>query len=443
MYDVIVAGGGVSGCMAAIASARNGAKTLLIERYGFLGGSLTNAGVGPMMTFHAGTEQVVKGLAEELVQRLKARYASPGHIADTIGYASSVTPFDAESLKVVLDEMVLESGCAVLFHTMLAGATVRHGRIAAVTVCNKSGLSELEGRLFVDATGDADLAFFAGVNCQKGRESDGLAQPMTMNAKITQVDTTAIRAYMKQHPSEFLVKDQTSLDTTVRLSVSGFYKILSQAIAEGEITFDRDFVLFFETNNPGEVILNMSRVLRKDATRPAELTQAELEGRRQVQQAVAFLKKRVPGFTAAVLLCTGIQIGIRESRRIKGSYCLRAEDLLSDREFPDRIARGGYPIDIHNPDGKTTDSIHLFAGASYGIPYRSLLNDQISNLVVAGRCISADHEAAAAIRVTPIAMALGQAAGTAAAISIQTGQSLHRLDIGRLQARLVDQGAVI
>ncbi len=443
MYDVIVVGGGVAGCMAAVASARNGAKTLLIERYGFLGGSLTNSGVGPMMTFHAGADQVVKGLAEELVQRLKARNASPGHIADTIGYASSVTPFDAESLKVILDEMVLESGCAILFHTMLAGAAVRQGRITSVTVCNKSGLSELEARLFVDATGDADLAFFAGVNCQKGREADGLAQPMTMNAKIGQVDMAAIRSYMKQHPSEFLVKDQPSLDTTARLSVSGFYTILSQAIAEGAITFDRDFVLFFETNNPCEVILNMTRVLRKDATHPEELTQAELEGRRQVQQAVAFLKKRVPGFIAAVLLNTGTQIGIRESRRIKGSYCLRAEDLLSNREFPDRIARGGYPIDIHNPDGKTTDSIHLSTGASYGIPYRSLLNDQITNLAVAGRCISADHEAAAAIRVTPIAMALGQAAGTAAAISIQTGQSLHRLDIGQLQARLVDQAAII
>jgi hypothetical protein len=443
MYDVIVAGGGVSGSVAAIASARNGARTLLVERYGFLGGSLTNAGVGPMMTFHAGKEQVVKGIPGEIVERLQAMGGSPGHIGDTIGYASSVTPFDAESLKLLLDEMTLESGCDLLLHTMVAGAAVQGGRITAITVCNKAGLSELAAQVFIDATGDADLARWAGVDCQKGRDADGLAQPMTMNLKIGGVDRDAVKAYMKAHPGEFLIGDPADLDRAPRLSVSGFYSLLGEAIAGRRITFERDFVLFFETNTLGEVILNMTRVLKLDATRPEDLTRAELEGRKQARQAFLFLKQSVPGFQNAVCLGTPAQIGIRESRRITGTYRLTDQDLLAGRRFEDAIARGGYPIDIHNPSGNSTDSVHLPYGASYQIPYRSLLNDRIVNLAVAGRCLSATHEAAAAIRVSPIAMAIGQAAGTAAALGIKTGQDLHRIDVAQLQKTLLEQSAVL
>ncbi|HML47517.1 MAG TPA: FAD-dependent oxidoreductase, partial [Clostridia bacterium] len=160
MWDVLVVGGGVSGVCAAVASARNGAKTLLVERYGFCGGTLTNAGVGPMMTFHAGARQVVGGLAQEIVDRLMARGASPGHVEDTTGYCATVTPFDAEQLKQVHDEMLAESGCRVLYHTWLAGARVEGGALQSVSVCNKAGLGELSASVYVDATGDADLCAY-------------------------------------------------------------------------------------------------------------------------------------------------------------------------------------------------------------------------------------------------------------------------------------------
>jgi ribulose 1,5-bisphosphate synthetase/thiazole synthase len=240
MYDVIVLGGGVAGTVAAIASARNNAKTLLIEKYGFCGGALTNSGVGPMMTFHAGKKQVIKGIADEIIERMKKASASVGHIMDTTGYASSVTPFDAEMLKHVLDDMLLESGCNLLYHTMLAGVNVENGRIKSVKVCNKGGLSDIEGIIFIDATGDADLSYFAGVKCKKGRDSDNLSQPMTTNLKIGNVDIDKIKKNIKDNPSNHKVKHIDMLDNTLRLSVAGFNSELenakrNKAIEEGNM----------------------------------------------------------------------------------------------------------------------------------------------------------------------------------------------------------------
>ncbi len=443
MYDVIVVGGGVSGTVAAIASARNNVKTLLIEKYGFCGGALTNSGVGPMMTFHAGKKPVIKGIADEIIERMKKAGASVGHIIDTTGYASSVTPFDAEMLKHVLDDMLLESGCNLLYHTMLAGVNVENGRIKSVKVCNKGGLSDIEGSIFIDTTGDADLSYFAGVKCKKGRDSDNLSQPMTTNLKIANVDIDKIKKNIKDNPSNHKVKHIDMLDNTLRLSVAGFNSELENAKRNKDITFERETVLFFETNNKGEVILNMTRVLGKDATDPYQLSQAEIEGRKQANQAFKFLKEYVPGFEKAVFISTGVQIGVRESRRIDGRYVLTAEDLLNSVDFDDAIAIGGYPIDIHNPAGNHTNSIHLKPGQTYQIPYRSLLPKEISNLLVSGRCISATHEAGAAIRVTPIVMAIGQAAGTAAALSVADKTEPAMLSVEKLKEILIAQGAVI
>lgn len=425
-YDVIIAGGGVSGSTAAIACARMNVKTLLIERYGFCGGTLTNSGVGPMMTFHAGDKQIVDGIAQEIVDELVKRGASPGHIDDMTGYASSVTPFDAEELKHVLDDMLIESGCNILYHTMVSGCSIEDGRLKSVKVSNKKGIYDIKGKVFIDATGDGDLFFFSKVPFFKGREQDGLCQPMTMNLKISGVDTKKIREVILKDPQNHNVAvDKVS--SVERISVSGFKKELALAKANREIDFEREVVLFFETNNPGEVILNMTRIIKKDAVCPEDLTLAEIEGRKQAAQAFKFLKKRIPGFEDSVLISTGTQIGIRESRRVMASYILTKEDLLSSKQFPDTVAKGGYPIDIHNPSGNFTQSVHLAPGQVYNIPYRSMLNDYVPNLIISGRCIGATHEAGAAIRVTPIAMAIGQACGSAAALSII--QSVEPKDI--------------
>ena len=204
-WDIVVGGGGVSGCAAALAAARKGAEVLVLEQNGFLGGSLTACGVGPMMTFHAGDKQVIKGIMQELVEDMVVRGYSVGHIPDTKQYTSTITPFQSEGLKLILDEKLAEAGCQILFHTFVGGVERKESRIAALTVCNKDGIHRISAEIYVDATGDGDIAFWAGAPMTKGRPEDGAAQPMTMKMKYCGVDTEKLRSHVLLNPGRFPV----------------------------------------------------------------------------------------------------------------------------------------------------------------------------------------------------------------------------------------------
>jgi len=446
-YDIIIVGGGISGAVAAIAASRCKAKTLIIEQYGFLGGMLTAAGVGPMMTFHAGDTQVVRGITDEVIQNLVKKGKSPGHIYDTTTYTYTVTPFDAEAMKGELESMILKSGGEILYHTMLADAKVENGKIKSITVCNKAGLSELSAKVFIDATGDADLSFFSGVEFTKGREGDNANQPMTMNLKVKNVDVEKVKDYIRNNPKDFpsLNGDVSGIDKASRLSVSGFVSLLKEAVDKGIITFNRELLLFFETNNKNEVIINTSRVQGFDSTDPWSLTSAEIEGRKQAREIEEFIKM-VPGFENCVPLHTGPSIGVRSSRQIKGLYTLTAQDLLSCKIFEDTIAHGGYPIDIHPPNGEEqtfSEDTHLKWGGMYGIPYRCLINNKVSNLITVGRCISASFEAQGSIRVTPIAGAIGHGGGVAAAYMALNDLGSSKVNVSKVQKTLKEQNAYL
>lgn len=451
VWDVIVLGGGPSGALAAIASAANGAKTLLVEKAPFLGGSLTAMGVGPMMSFHnkAG-RQLVQGFPQEVVNRLMERGASPGHIEDSITYCSTVTPFDSEALKQVLEEMVLERGGIILFHTQIAGVERDEARVSAVVLCHKGGLTRETGAVFVDATGDADFAAQAGVPFRKGRESDAAMQPMTMNLKIANVDSAKIRAYAEANPGEFWFRDGpdagiAGLKRASRVSLGGFVSLWNAAKQRGEVDIPRGDVLFFETATPGVYIVNTSRIQGLDATDPYQLSRAETEGRRQCRQIFTFLKSHCPGFENAICISTGPQIGVRESRHVEGLYTLTAQDLATEKHFPDAIAVGGYPIDIHSPTGDSTESVHLRDDIAYAIPMRSLVAPSPNNVIFVGRGISATHEASAAFRVTPISMAIGQAGGTLAALAALDPEKhpANAFPIETLRERLLQDGACL
>lgn len=442
-YDVIVVGGGPSGSHAAIASARVGARTLLIEKHGFLGGSLTAMGVGPMMSFHdPNGQQVVRGHADEMVERLVALDASPGHIEDTTTYCATVTPFDSEALKIVLEDMIAEAGGDILYHTQLAEVHTEDGLITGITVCNKAGLTRLEAKVYVDASGDGDLAAQANTPFQKGRDQDGATQPMTMNLKVANVDTQAVRDYVNENPGNFRFEHGTEeglrrLESSPRLSLCGYLDEWQAAKSRGELDgIPRDGLLFFETGTPGTIIFNTSRIQGLDPTNPIDLSNAERIGRQQCWAIFRFIKEHCRGFENAVRADAAAQVGIREARRIVGHYVLTAEDLLQGKEFEDTIALGGYPIDIHSPTGEVTDTQHLGSSPVYQIPLRCLLPIEPRNLIICGRCISATHEAMAAFRVTPIVMAIGQAAGTVAALAKNSGVP-SSLDFSMVREKLL------
>lgn len=406
--DVIVAGGGPGGLAAAVSAARNGADTLLVERYGFLGGMATAGLVNPFMTYWAGEEQIIGGVLQEVIDRLTPLGA--------FGKGSR-TAFDPEAFKLVADQMCEDAGVKVLLHSFLSDVMVSGSAIESIEIAGKSGKTSLGAKVFIDGTGDADLAFMAGARCEKGRDEDGLMQPMTLNFRVCKVDIPRIPPKAE------------------------FDELFTKAKAEGRLDCPRENVLYFLTTRDGEIHFNQTRITQADGTSTEDLTRAEIEGRRQAWQFLDFLRRDVPGFEQAEMLVSGPQVGMRETRRVTGEYILTGEDVLSARKFGDCIARGSYSIDIHSPTGAGTVIKRLQPGESYDIPYRCLVPLGIDNLLIAGRPISATHEAHSSLRIMPICMAIGQAAGTAAALSIKQGVAPRALDVSLLQSTLRSQGA--
>jgi 2-polyprenyl-6-methoxyphenol hydroxylase-like FAD-dependent oxidoreductase len=442
-YDVIVAGGGIAGVTAAVASARNGTRTLIVERHNSLGGTMAAGLVGPMMTFHDQLgRQVIGGLAQEVVDRLVALGASPGHILDTSGYTSTITPFDNEYLKLVAQRMVLEAGAEILFQTYITDAIVDDGSVAGIVVENKGGRQLLGARVVVDATGDADVAARAGAEYMLGRPEDHLTQPASLMFRVSGVDLARLNAHAHLHPEDFRLGPEgaAGYDAQPLIAVCGFWDAMREARERGELHVERDAVLLFSMR-PDEATINMSRVTRVSPVDPWALTRAETDAREQVFQILTFLRRYIPGMESVRLKDTGAHIGVRESRRIVGQYVLTGEDCVGARRFPDAVLRNAYPVDIHQPDGSGGTDLFLAPGETYTIPYRCLVPAHIGGLLAAGRCISTDHVAHASTRTSPTCMALGQAAGTAAALAVQLGVQPRNVSVDLIQRSLRDQGA--
>lgn len=440
--DVLVIGAGPAGIGAAVAAARNGAKVLLVERYGFLGGNLTAAMVNPMFTFHdIHGEQVIRGIAGEVVDRLVEITASPGHVTDLTFDNASMTPFDPEGMKLLLFDMTEGAGVELLLHSVFADAVAVDGRVSHVIVENKSGRQAIRPKFVIDCSADADVVARIGAPFVKGRESDGAMQPVTLFYRIGGVDYGNLRRWMKANRSE--LKDAPSdeeIDSSGTLAFLGLTDLVKKAVAAGEFPADAaPRILMYQLPKEGQIAVNCTRLQGIDGTRVEDLTRAEVITRRQAWQIHQFLRKHVGGFEDSYIVDSGVQVGVRETRRIVGDYTMVEEDVLGSRAFTDGIACGTFAIDIHPPDGKQ----QIFTGSGksvYEIPYRSLLPQGVDNLLVAGRCISATHNAFGSIRVMATAMGIGQGAGTAAALAVRDGIPSREVDVSEVRRRLLEQG---
>ncbi len=458
--DVVVAGGGPSGLVAAIAAARAGARTTLVEQYGFLGGMATAASVGPFSPFHYDDQQITMGIPQELVERLMKAGGSTGHLKciPEYGSGSYMAYFDREVYKTVAFDMMEEAGVRMLLHTFVGGAVVDDAgasarkRVRGIRVCNKSGFQQVLGDVTVDATGDGDVAAAAGAEFKWGRDGDGLGQPMTMFFEMANVDVAAMRAYMAAHPEDFEwtsdLKSPHPLPASLNQEyfvAQGFKSFVAAAKAAGDLELGRDTVLLQSTMREGTIVFNSTRIGKLKGTDVDELTRAEVLGRRQAMSLAAFMKKYVPGFADAYVSSTGMQIGVRESRHVIGEYVLAQDDVVEGRRFPDVVARGFFPVDIHDPSGskgyQAGGSTWIKPKGPYDIPFRCLVPRNLDGLVMTGRNISASHEAHGSLRVQGTAFAIGHGSGVAAAVAALAGVAPRDVDVRRVQEVLIAQHA--
>jgi hypothetical protein len=391
-YDVVVVGGGPGGVCAAVGAAKEGAEVLLIERYGFLGGMATAGLVNPFMPYAIGGERLTSAVFNELLDRLE----------DAGALAAGGTVFDDEWMKIILDRMVQEHSVDLLLHSTFAGVEMDGRRITRVQTMGKSGHTCAAATMFVDSTGDGDLATRAGAPVEIGRPKDGLCQPMTLCFRIGSVAGEPSARQLRKELTE----------------------IFLAAKEAGEIDLPREDVLLFATMAPHIFHFNTTRVIKRDATSVLNMTAAELEGRRS------------PRFKDAYLIKTAAQIGVRESRRVMGEYVLTAGEVVEACKFADGIARSNYPIDIHNPTGEGTVIQRPPPGEFYEVPYRCLVPKGVENLLIGSRCISATHEAHASLRIMPVVAGIGEAAGIAATWAVREGILPREVDGARLKAAM-------
>ncbi|GAB4117435.1 MAG: FAD-dependent oxidoreductase [Roseiflexaceae bacterium] len=417
--EVVVVGGGSAGCTAALAAAREGAQVTLVERYGFLGGTGTQV----LDTFYGFytpgklRRKVVGGVPDLVVEGLRERGAMLVR-PNTYGAGDGIT-YDPEMLKLVWEELLLAAGVRLLYHCLVLDVLREGDRVVGVVLASKAGLLTLRAQQLIDASGDADVAAAAGV-AYEGPSTGAPVQSGTTTFRMINVDEARARAVKKDE----------------------LHRLMGQAIESGQYRLPRREGSVHITPLAGVMVTNMTRVADVDGTDPVNLTAAEIEGRRQAGEYARFLREQVPGYEQALLGGLSVQIGVRESRRIIGAYRLTREDVVQARQFEDAIAVCGAPIEEHH-SGADTRWEYLPDGQAYGIPYRCLLPKQVDRLLVAGRCLSADHDAHASVRSIGQCMAMGQAAGVAAAMAVRQGIGPHELSVGQLRDRLRSLGAVL
>jgi hypothetical protein len=419
--DVLVVGGGPAGVGAAFAAARNGAETLVVEQFNCLGGVATAGGHGHISKYDEnGTgRRVVGGIAHEIGERVVDRGIG-------IRPSSAYVDFEVEGMKLLLDEMAEESGVSLLYYTFFSDTIVENGTVVGAVIQNKGGRQVVRAQRVIDCTGDGDVAFNAGCPYEIGRPKDSKCQPVTLMFTIGGVNWDRVKEYRKGY------------------NVNDLWK---KAHENGDMEpFQTNLMGWWWTpTRPDQVGVNFTHVIYIDSTKAEDLTKATIEARKQAYETIEVYRKYVPGMENCYMVSTPNTIGIRESRRIMGDYILTEEDVKGQREFDDNICYGSFYVDIHCIDGPGMDATvwRPPKGFKYHIPYRVLIPRKAENLLTAGRCISCTHVALGSIRVMVQCIGMGEAAGTAAALSLKTDVPPRQLDIATLQDQLHNQNCIL
>jgi hypothetical protein len=436
--DVLVIGGGPSGIMAALASAEDGLNVMLVESRSFVGGNMT---IGlPILGFLGQKgNQIIKGLPQKLIDRLKAVQASSEHRPCPLHM--SLTLVEPEAVKTVALQMLVESKVDVLFYAFCAGVVMDGDELKGVIIESKAGREVILAKTIIDCSGDADVAYRAGVPCEYGNEQGGV-QPPTLMFCLGGVDTEKLRTSVAEEPRTYLTDfiPAEYFGQNNQFVLVGMRNLVKKAQDAG-LNLATERTILITGLRKGEVWVNMTRVNGVNGTDPGSLTHGEIEGRHQIQDIQQYLIEYVPGFENAYFLKTAPFLGIRETRRIQGQYTMTREDIMACQHFDDAIAVASYPLDIHHPQGGGCTL--EWCGDCYDIPYRSLIPQKIKNLIVAGRCISTTHEAMSAIRVMAPCMAMGEAAGRAAKMAVRQGIQPADIDVKKLQQELLEKGAYL
>lgn len=419
--DVLVVGGGPAGVGAAFSASRLGAKVLLIEQFNCLGGVATAGGHGHICMYSAWRtdRRLVGGIPFE----------TAGRVAEA-GYGvhnNSVLDFEIEGMKLVLERMAEESGVRLLYHTFFCDSILEDGRVIGAVVQNKGGRQVILAERTIDCTGDGDVAARSGCDYDAGEEETGRCQPVTLMFTIGGVDYDRVREFRK---------DDFNLA-----------HVWKEAQEKGDMRPFQTRVMgwWWTPTRPDQLGVNFTHVNFIDSTRAEDLTRATIDARRQAYETIDVYRKYVPGMENCHMVSTPNTVGIRESRRIRGEYVLTKEDILAQKEFEDSIGYGSFFIDIHNVSGPGMDgkTHRPEKGFKYQIPYRILLPEKVENLLVAGRCASCTHEALGSLRVMPQCGVMGQAAGTAAVLSLQDDAAPRKVDVKKLQEMLRRQDCIL
>jgi ribulose 1,5-bisphosphate synthetase/thiazole synthase len=436
--DVLVVGGGPTGIIAAQAAAEDGLNVMLLESRSFVGGNLT---IGlPILGFLGQKgNQIIKGLPQKFIDRLKEQDAASEHRPCPLHM--SLTLVEQEAVKSVALNMLVEAGVQVLFYVFCSGVVMDGDNLKGVIIESKAGREVILAKVIIDCTGDADVAYKAGVPCEKGNENGGM-QPPTLMFCLGGVDTDKLRLSIAQEPRTYLTDFIPSeyFGQNNQYVLVGLRSHIQKAQEDG-LKLPTERTILITGLRKGEMWVNMTRISGVDGTDPESLTRGEIEGRRQIDDIQKYLIQYVPGFENAFFTRSAPFLGIRETRRIIGKYVMTQEDILSCGRFPDAVAVASYPLDIHHPVGGGCTL--TWCGDCYDIPYRSLIPQKINNLIVAGRCISTTHEAMSAIRVMAPCMAMGEAAGRAAKLAVRSGVQPSDVDVKKLQHELLEKGAYL